>query len=273
MVRAASIDHGLREESASECALVAEICAKLDVPHSVLRVTVPQGNLQDGARAARYAALREWMREAGLSLLATAHHADDQAETLLMRLNRASGLAGLAAIRSKRPFDDASKPDGDGPLHVIRPLLGWRKAELEAIVSAAGFEPARDPSNRDPQFDRVRMRDALAQAEWLDPLSIAASAGHLSEALEGLEWAADLEWDAQVTSSEGEISYTPAAPRAVRLMVLERAFKQLGGAPRGGALAALCDRLAAGEGGNLAGVLVSVEGESWRLRREPPRRN
>ena len=117
------------------------------------------------------------------------------------------------------------------------------------------------------------MRDALASAEWLDPLSIAASAKHLSEALEGLEWAAECEWNAQVSEADGEIEYTPCAPKVGQLMVLERALKQLGGSPRGGAVAALRDRLAAGEGGNLAGVMVSVEGESWRLRREPPRRN
>lgn len=271
MVEAASIDHGLREESAAECIAVASLCESLDVPHSVLGVDVGKGNLQDNARAARYAALTSWMNERVLDILATAHHADDQAETLLMRLNRASGVAGLAAIRASRPLND----NDDSSRRLIRPLLGWRKAELEAIVSAAGIEPARDPSNRDPQFDRVRMRDALADADWLDPLSIAASAKHLSEAVDGLEWAADQEWQRQIELRDGEVLYHPTAPRAVQLLVLDRAFKSLGGNPRGGTIAALRDRLAAGEGGNLAGVLVTAdgtgEGESWRLRREPPR--
>lgn len=273
MIHAASVDHGLRAESAAECASVAALCAELRIPQAILRVDVPQGNLQDSARAARYAALQQWMKQQDIHYLATAHHADDQAETLLMRLNRASGLAGLAAIRPVRLLDEASAQDDPKANYLIRPLLGWRKAELEAIVSAAGIAPARDPSNRDPQFDRVRMRDALAQADWLDPLSIAASARHLSEALEGLEWAAECEWNAQVRESDSEIVYTPSAPKAVQLLVLERAFRQLGGAPRGGGVAALRDRLAAGEGGNLAGILVSIEGESWRLRREPPRRH
>ncbi len=271
MVEAASVDHGLRDESADECKEVQSLCAELEVPHVTLQVDVPHGNLQDGARAARYEALQDWMNERDIRLLATAHHADDQAETLLMRLNRASGLTGLAAIRSSRLLDEAADPADPMARRLIRPLLGWRKAELDAIVSTAGIEPARDPSNRDPQFDRVRMRDALAEAEWLDPLSIATSAKHLSEALEGLEWAATREWEAQVEEDAEELRYTPAAPRAVQLLVLERAFRQLGGSPRGGAIAALRDRLTAGEGGNLAGVLVSVEGGSWRLRREPPR--
>lgn len=270
MIEAASVDHGLRAESASECEAVAAICERLSVAHTILRVEVPQGNLQENARDARYSALCDWMQATGLSYLATAHHADDQAETLLMRLNRASGLSGLSAIRTSRSLVVG---DGAESARLIRPLLGWRKAELEAIVSAAGLEPVRDPSNRDPQFDRVRMRDALTDADWLDPLSIAASAGHLSEALEGLEWAAEREWEVQVEATESEIAYAPVAPRAVQLMVLERAFKQLGGMPRGGAIAALRDRLAGGEGGNLAGILVSIEGKSWRLRREPPRRH
>lgn len=273
MVEAASVDHGLREESADECRAVSELCARLGVPHQVLRVEVPQGNLQDNARTARYAALGQWMAARGLTLLATAHHADDQAETLLMRLNRASGLAGLAAIRPIRLLDEDGDPDDPLAPRLIRPLLGWRKAELEALVSRAGVEPARDPSNRDPQFDRVRMRDALAKAKWLDPLSIAASARHLSEAVEALEWAASREWDDRVVPDEDGFVYTPGAPRAVQLVVLERAFRQLGGVPRGGALAVLRDRLAAGEGGNLAGVLATVEGGSWRLRREPPRQH
>lgn len=213
------------------------------------------------------------MKSQDIALLATAHHADDQAETLLMRLNRGSGLQGLAAIRRSRPLDDLAGAPTATAQTLVRPLLGWRKAELEAIVSAEGLEPVRDPSNRDPQFDRVRMRDALAQAEWLDPLSIAASAGHLSEAAEGLAWAAKQEWAARVEESDEDIVYTPSAPRAVQLLVLQWAFDKLGGAPRGGALAVLRDRLAQGEGGNLAGVLALAEGESWRLRREPPRRN
>lgn len=272
MIETASVDHGLREESADECQAVAAICAELGVPHRTLRVEVAQGNLQDSARAARYGALAEWMRERDLQRLATAHHADDQAETLLMRLNRASGLAGLAAIRPVRLLDESADPADPEALKLIRPLLGWRKSELEAIVSAAGLEPARDPSNRDPQFDRVRMRDALASAQWLDPLSIAASASHLSEALEGLEWAAEQEWTTQVRRQEEGLLYRPQAPRAVQLMVLERAIQSLGGKPRGGTVAALCDRLARGAGGNIAGVQVSVEEGDWWLRREPPRR-
>ena len=98
-MEAATVDHGLRPDAADEAAEVARVCAMLGVPHATLAVTVPEGNVQNEARTARYAALAEWMARQGLAALLTAHHADDQAETLLLRLNRASGVAGLAGVR------------------------------------------------------------------------------------------------------------------------------------------------------------------------------
>src|SRR3954470_23762026 len=130
-VHAATVDHRLRPEAAAEAAHVAMICAGLGIPHRILAVTVaPGASVQAQARAARYAALGGWMAEEGLEALLTGHHQDDQAETLLMRLVRGSGLAGLAGIRP------AARIAG---VKVCRPLLGWRRAELAAIVAAAGL--------------------------------------------------------------------------------------------------------------------------------------
>src|SRR5688500_5455850 len=146
----ATVDHGLRPASAGECALVAQICADRAVPCSILQVTVAPGNVQNEARKARYAALTAWAEQRVLSAIATAHHADDQAETLLMRLNRGSGLSGLAGVREEGLLV--------GPLFmcpVIRPLLHFRRSELAEVVARSGIAPIEDPSNSDDRFDRV----------------------------------------------------------------------------------------------------------------------
>jgi tRNA(Ile)-lysidine synthase len=99
-IEAATVDHGLRAEAAAEAEFVASICASLGVPHVTLGVRLAPGNLQSEARVARYSALADWACERGIGAIATAHHADDQAETLLLRLGRASGVAGLAGVRA-----------------------------------------------------------------------------------------------------------------------------------------------------------------------------
>jgi tRNA(Ile)-lysidine synthase len=260
-----TVDHGLRAESAAECALVARLCARFDVRCAILKVAVAPGNLQASARAARYVALGDWATARGLSAIATAHHADDQAETLLMRLNRGSGVAGLAGVR-----DRSVVPGGDLPL--IRPLLSLRRAELARVVAAAEIDPVQDPSNANPRYDRVKVRQGLGANTWLDPAALAASAAHLADADEALAWAAEREWQAQTSHAAGELRYRRTAPRAVALRVIERAIATIGGDPRGQDVARLLDRLERGEGGNLAGVLATVEGEMWLFRPEPPRR-
>jgi len=265
-IEAATVDHGLRPESAGEAAMVARLCAELGVAHAILRVDVAGGNLQDEARRARYAALEGWARERGLAAIATAHHADDQAETLLMRLNRASGAAGLAGVRARTQV-----PGGD--LALLRPLLGWRRAELQAVLDGAGVAAAQDPSNADERFDRVRMRRALAGTGWLDVPAIAQSAGHLADADEALEWTAIREWAERVEDRGGRYLYRPRGPRAIRLRVLARAIGLLGGAPRGGALAQLDEALMCGSAANCGGVAGRSTAEGWLLEPEPARRN
>lgn len=261
----ATVDHGLRPESAAECAMVRDLCAARRIPCAVLRVLVHGGNLQAEARSARYAALGQWAIDRGLSAVATAHHADDQAETFLMRLNRGSGVAGLAGIRER-----GAVPGTEVPL--LRPLLGFRRAELASVVDAAGLVPVRDPSNANERFDRVRMRRALAGSDWLGVPALATSAANLADADEALEWAARREWDERVVMTEGELRYRPHAPRTLALRVVERAVAALGGEPRGADVARLVDRLQAGGAGNLAGVLGRIENGEWVFRAEPPRR-
>lgn len=261
----ATVDHGLRPESASEAAMVAELCAASGIPHRILPVKVAQGNLQEKARAARYAALARWLEDRSLAALATAHHADDQAETLVMRLNRGSGVAGLAGVRARGVVPGTAFP-------LLRPLLGWRRAELAAIVRSSGLEPAQDPSNEDPKYDRARIRAALAGADWIDVAGIATSAAHLAEAEGVMQWAAQREWDEAVEVGEGEIRYRPSAPPAIRIRILARAIGMLGGQPRLGAVAQLMQRLQNGRDATLGGVVARVERGTWTFRKEPPRR-
>lgn len=275
-IAVASIDHGLRPEAAAEVALVGEVCAALDIPFTPLTVRLAPGNLQARAREARYAALTRWVEERGLGALATAHHADDQAETLLMRLARGSGLSGLAGVRGA-----AMLADGETPL--LRPLLDWRKAELEQIVAAQGIAPVSDPSNADPAFDRVRMRDHLAQHEALLPVEgLARSAEHLAESWRAIEWYAQIDWEEMVTREPGPaLRYFVNVPRVVAIETICRIIAELGGVASRSEAGRAYDRLWRGQNASLAGVLVvpgvekveriGVAMRAWLFTPEPPR--
>ena len=265
-VAAATVDHGLRKESADEAAMVAAVCAGLNVPHRTLRVEVAAGNVQSQARAARYAALAAWLEEAGLEALATAHHADDQAETLLLRLNRGSGVAGLSGVRARGLIAQTRLP-------VVRPLLGWRRSELAGVVDAAGIAPAMDPSNEDDRFDRVRLRKALAGADWLDVPALAQSAANLADADAALDWAAAREWSEAVSKGPMGLTYRPQAPRAVALRVLTRLVTELDGeAPRGSAVARLFDSLLARQPASIGGLVARAMPDGWSFTKAPQRR-
>ncbi|MEO0642494.1 MAG: tRNA lysidine(34) synthetase TilS [Pseudomonadota bacterium] len=277
----ASVNHGLRPEAADEVALVSDVCAALGVRFTPLSVRLGPGNLQARAREARYDALVDWARQEQLAGIVTAHHADDQAETLLMRLARGSGLSGLAGVRAYQPFD----PDKTGdPIPLIRPLLGWRKADLEAIVATSGLTPARDPSNNQMQFDRVRVREHLAQHDWLDPQALATSAEHLAEAWRAIEWYAEIDWEEMVAREPDglTIRYAANVPRVIQIETVRRIVNELGGVVSRGEAARAADRLWRGENASLGGVLavptveliarVGVEMRVWHFTPEPPRR-
>ncbi|MDJ0278344.1 tRNA lysidine(34) synthetase TilS [Sphingomonas sp. 2R-10] len=215
-VIAATVDHRLRTASAHEAAMVAGWCAAHAIPHATLQPAKPPAgaSLQAQARHARYALLADWALTARASALATAHHADDQAETFLMRAARASGPAGLAGIRPYWAFDPErwhqafiSRPPHTSPqrrpgsptverdarqqqdpglrrgdqqghrprLPIVRPLLTWRRSDLRALAADLPF--IDDPSNTDPRHDRTAARALLADGD-LDPVALAASAAH-----------------------------------------------------------------------------------------------
>lgn len=276
-IAAASVDHGLRAEAAGEVALVERIARERGIPFASLKVSLGPGNLQARAREARYAALAGWAKAQGIGAIATAHHADDQAETLLMRLNRGSGLAGLAGVRPRGTFAEAI---------LLRPLLGWRKADLRAIVADAGIVAAEDPSNTNHDFERVRIRARLAEADWLDPAQIAASAAHLAESWQAIEWFADCDWHEMVMRDEDApggvgFAYCANVPRIVGIETILRIVTALGGHATRAEAGRVWDRLWRGENASVGGVIgrpgietvakMKVPMRVWRFRPEPPR--
>jgi len=271
-VTALTVDHGLRPGSAAEADAAGAVARSLGVPHEIARVSVAAGGdgLQGEARRARYAALADWARREGLAAVLTAHHADDQAETVLMRLSRGAGLSGLTGIRPARLLDEG---DPAGPW-LLRPLLGWRKAELEAIVGAAGLEPARDPSNHNARFGRTAARTLLAETGWLDPTRLSASASHLRDADAALEVMTDRFLAEALSTSEEGIRLTPGdAPREiVRRALRWLFFVHFQAHPDGPGLDRLMAMLAAGRTATLAGVLARG-GPVWTFGPAPARRS
>ncbi len=159
-LRAVTVDHGLRPESAAEAMFVSEACRDMGVPHDCLRwVNRPRaGNLQDAARRARRLLIANWARSGGIAAVALGHTLDDQAETFLMRLARGSGVDGLAAM--------AAITEAEGVIWA-RPLLSVTRSTLRDFLSGRRQEWIEDPSNADQRFDRVRARSALVELEKL----------------------------------------------------------------------------------------------------------
>lgn len=269
-VEVATVDHGLRPDSAAEARRVADVCDALGLAHATLNVTVQTGSsLQARAREARYAALATWAGERGLGAVLTAHHADDQAETLLMRLARGAGLGGLSGIRAVNPL----RGKGREPVLVVRPLLNWRKSELEAIVRSASLTPVDDPANSDPRHDRTHARAFLAGQDWLEPERLAASASHLADAEEALSFSADRLFTERSRREGGAICLEVAdLPRELQRRLFLLAFAGLGAAePRGPDLDRALRTLEEGGTCTLGGIKLQG-GAPWRLSPAPRRR-
>ncbi len=177
---AVTVDHGLRKESKREAAGVARLAKRLSIAHRTLRWTgrKPKAGLPQAARTARYHLLAEAARRAGSTHVLTAHTLDDQAETVLIRLLRGSGLTGLAAMQRISVMTD------NGGLSLVRPLLDIPKARLVATLCASKIPFAEDPTNRDPTFTRARLRGLMPQlaGEGLDARRLAVLARRLGRA-------------------------------------------------------------------------------------------
>ncbi|HWL47026.1 MAG TPA: tRNA lysidine(34) synthetase TilS [Sphingomonadaceae bacterium] len=270
-VRAATVDHRLRPEAAAEAAMVAAVCAARGIPHRILvrpenRPVAGQG----GARELRYALLGAWAEEEGLADVATAHHRDDVAESFLLRAARGAGVSGLAAMRAVAPWPTGAPHRA----RVVRPLLGWTRAELAAIVADSGLTPAEDPSNADPHYDRTHARALLRREPWLRPERLARTAANLADADSALQWLADEAWRSRaVSATAGQVTIDVAGlPRETRRRLAARAIGCLNPGAGGEGIDRLVDRLDAGAAASLAGVRAGP-GACWRFTLAPPRRN
>ena len=260
VLRAATVDHGLRAEAAEEARRVAEQAAALGLAHDTLSWRWDgTGNLQDAARRGRMRALADWATAQGLGAVLLGHTRDDVAETFLMRLARGSGVDGLSAMAPRRA--------AAGTLW-LRPLLGLSRGELRSELARRGLTWVEDPSNEDPRFDRTRARQALAA---LAPLGIgvetlAATAGRLASAsavLRGVAAEAAARVVRQGPAGEALIDAAAFAdlPAEIARRILAGVLVWIASAdypPRHEALEALAAGLRHGRGATLHGCQVSV---------------
>ena len=262
-ISVATVDHRLRPEAADEAVFVAQLCAERGIPHSILTPDNPiTGNLQSAAREARYRLLNDWADRQGLRWIATAHHADDQLETLLMRIARGSGIAGLSAIR-----------ESNG--RIIRPLLGFTKAQLIAVCQEQSVTPCEDPSNANVDFDRVQVRNWLKSAPpLLDAARVSRTVMAVQEAHEALEWmAARLQPERIAVSDNRGTTLDPAGlpPELVRRLLIRALQSQDAHiAPRGETVDRALETLATG-GKLTVGDLLCTGGTLWHIEPAPLR--
>lgn len=231
-----TVDHGLRPGAHREAALVAQQAKSLNLPHHLMRWQgeKPETGIQDAARQARYRLMADLLVSIAAdkkAALITAHTQEDQAETVLMRLARGSGLDGLAAIRTVRRFGQ------DGCHDIVRPLLGVPKARLIATLRDQNIEWSEDPSNQRQEFERVKVRAAAPHLSKLGLTAnkIALSAKRLQRAQSALDWAAarleedTLQLNGGAFAAIGRQQFG-TAPEELRVRLLLRVLDAFGGA-------------------------------------------
>ncbi|MEH6757890.1 MAG: tRNA lysidine(34) synthetase TilS [Parasphingorhabdus sp.] len=260
-ISAASVNHGFRPEASAECEFVAALCAERGIPHHILTPTTPiRGSMQAEARKARYSLLNTWVENRNITWLATAHHADDQLETLIMRILRGSGIDGMSAIRAKRG-------------HIIRPLLSYSKNMLVEYVTGQGIKPVYDPSNKDQSYDRVRVREALAQLTGFDISLASQSAAALDDARAAIHWTVDQLATGHISRTENgctldKFDFPNEIVRRLLLKCLHICDPAL--SPRGSQLEPIMNGLASGETLTIGNILCKG-GNVWTFSPAPKR--
>jgi tRNA(Ile)-lysidine synthase len=245
-----TIDHKLRAASATEAQQVRQQATALGFAQQTLDWTEakPKTGLQDAARQARYALLAGYCRAHGIPALATAHTQDDQAETVIMRLARGSGVDGLSAMAPQATL---------GGVALLRPLLGVSRDRLRGLLANSGTGWSEDPSNEDAHYERVRIRKALGKEDSLDlpPDKLALTAARLRRARDALDAAAAGALQASLTLEEAGWASMPLdaltdTAEEIAIRMLARITLALGG-------------------GDMPVPLTKVEAACERLRRSP----
>jgi tRNA(Ile)-lysidine synthase len=286
---AVTIDHGFRPESVREARAVQRLARALGVRHRIRRWkgTKLRTSFQEAGRTARYRLLAQAARSIGADCVVTAHTLDDQAETVLFRMARGSGITGLCGMRITAPLPGwrGSARDAEQPMCVVRPLLHLRKARLIATLARAKIPYADDATNRDVRFARTRWRELMPSLarEGLDAERIALLARRLLRADAALEQFVDRamqELDVE-SSRNGSIILDATRflrwPTEIGVRLLRRAIAQYGyeGALRLGQVEALHAAMGSARGclrRTLAGALITLHGGKLVIGRAPPRR-
>jgi tRNA(Ile)-lysidine synthase len=282
---AVTVDHGLRPEAKREAAAVKALARKLRIAHRTLqwRGTKPRTGLQEAARVARYRLLAEATARAGYEHILTAHTLDDQAETVLFRLARGSGLTGLGGMA----YAAAVPVGSDSAIFVVRPFLSVPKARLLATLKAAGVAHSEDASNADPRFARPRLRALMPHlaSEGLDAWGLARLAARMRRAEATVEFAVAAARAALAPGAWGEggpiaLSSTQfrELPSEVALRLLGRIVAHTGdeGPVELGKLEELYQAVRTSRAPlrrTLAGALITLRGERLVVERAPARRS
>ena len=181
-LKVVTIDHGLRPGSPSECTYVKNISDKLAIEHTTLKwLEKPSGNLQNSARGARHKLFSDWTKIKKVSVVLLGHTLDDNAETIISRLIRGSGIDGLTGISKNKTINS---------LTLFRPLITITREDLRRYLQEKEISWIDEPSNYDERFDRVKIRNLLPQLSGvgLTANKLVALSGHMERAKEALNY-------------------------------------------------------------------------------------
>ena len=271
-IQVITVDHGLREQSKLECAMVADICADLGVVCTKREWTdhPKSGNLSAAGRHARYGFAKHWANENDLDAVATGHTRTDQAETFIMRLARGSGVDGLAGMSARKEVEG---------LVWLRPLLDHSREELRDFLRSIDLDWVDDPSNDDEAYHRIQIRNALPSLEalGLSEERLVETSRHMDRARLALEVGArDLARNIATPTELGSIKIEAkglfAAPQELRTRLFAHALFWVTGEvyrPRYATLLDALENLKQGRGATLRGAFCKKKSEFIHIMREP----